>query len=133
MKAGSFVWRMMSWTLIGVTGGCGGGAGSPPVPQVTLSSIVVSVYPRASAPQGTSLYLTATGTYRDGHRKDLTAEVNWSSSSESVAAVSGSGVLSALANGQAILSAAAQGVAGTLTVTVTAAVPLLSLLAGAAR
>jgi uncharacterized repeat protein (TIGR03803 family) len=112
----------LAWTalLLAFTAlvGCGGGGGA------SLQSVEVSPA-KTSAAAGTSLQLTATGIYSDGHSQDLTASASWSSSNASVASVSSAsasaGMLSALTPGTISVSASVQSIQGTASVTVTPA------------
>jgi len=67
---------------------------TPPSPEATLSSIVVT-------PADSSILIhesqqfTATGTYSDDSTADLTAQVAWSSSDESLVAIDASGLATA--------------------------------------
>src|SRR5207247_940077 len=90
------------------------------VTSATLTSIQVSPT-NPSLPKGTSLPLTATGVFSDGSTQDITSQVTWSSSSAAIAAVSFGGVVSGLSTGSATVSASRSGIAGSTTVTVTAA------------
>ena len=108
-----------------ILGACGGGGGSPAPPAPGLGS--VSVTPAApTAPRGTTVQFTATGSYSDGSSRDLTTTVTWASSDTSVATVSASGLASAANRGTATISASSAGVTGSTSFTV-AAPALVSL------
>ena len=76
---------------------------------------------------GTTQAFTATGTYTDGSTQDLTAEVLWSSSNESVSTVANSaidkGVASSVTMGSATISAELSGISGSTDLAVSS--PLL--------
>ena len=93
---------------------------SGPPPQ-TVSSVSVSPStPSVSAGSSTTLVATV----KDANGNVMTGQtVTWSSSSTSIATVSGSGVVSGVAAGTATITATCAGVAGTATVTVTATPP----------
>lgn len=91
------------------------------VNSVALVSISVTPYP-ASIALGTSQQLAAIGTYADGSTLDLTASTTWSSSVTSVATVNGSGLAISASTGQTTITAAAAGIAGSSTLSVTAAI-----------
>ena len=74
-----------------------------------------------SLPAGTSVQLTATGTYSDGSTGDLTSQVVWSSSDPTVS-VSSTGIITGLSSGSATVSALLDAVSGSTTVSVTPAV-----------
>jgi trimeric autotransporter adhesin len=84
-----------------------------------LTSIAVS--PAASSlPVNTSLQFAATGTYKDGSSRDLTALVNWASSSTAAATISASGLATGMAAGSTTISASLGGITGSTSLTVTA-------------
>jgi len=86
---------------------------------VNLASIAVS--PAASSlPVNTSLQFTATGTYKDGSTRDLTALVNWSSSSTTTATVNAAGLAVGGAAGSTTISASLGTIKGSTSLTVTA-------------
>ena len=84
-----------------------------------LASIAVS--PAASSlPVNTSLQFTATGTYKDGSSRDLTALVNWASSSNAAATINAAGMATGMAAGSTTISASLGGIKGSTSLTVTA-------------
>jgi uncharacterized protein YjdB len=84
-----------------------------------LASIAVS--PAApSLPVNTSLQYTATGTYKDGSSRDLTALVSWASSFTSIATINAAGVATGKAAGSTTISASLGGITGSSKLTVTA-------------
>lgn len=68
----------------------------------TLDSIAVTPDTQ-SLGAGETLQLSAIGAFSSGVTKDLSSEVSWSSTNESAATVSATGVVSAVANGSAII------------------------------
>lgn len=82
-----------------------------------LSSIVVTPSPVRLAVGGTG-QLTVTGTYSDGTRAPLTSGVTFTTSAASVAAVSTSGVVTAIGSGTSTVTATVSGLTATTTVTV---------------
>ena len=90
------------------------------VNSVALISISVTPYP-ASIALGTTQQFAAIGTYADGSTLDLTTSVKWTSSASSVATVNGSGLATSVSTGQTTVSGAAAGIAGSSTLSVTAA------------
>jgi len=94
------------------------------VTPATLVSITVSPS-NPSATKGTTVQLSATGTYSDSTTQDLTAVATWSSSNTAVATVSNAagseGLVNALNTGTATVSATYLGKSGGTTLTVTAA------------
>ncbi|NOX92625.1 MAG: hypothetical protein GXP18_09315, partial [Gammaproteobacteria bacterium] len=98
---------------------CGGGGGSSnPATGPDLSRIEVTPG-LPSLAQGTTLSLIATGIDSDNSTRPLTSEVTWQSSDDSIASISGSGAVSALAPGQVTLQASLDGVVGSTILTVT--------------
>jgi YVTN family beta-propeller protein len=88
-------------------------------PAPVLTGIAVSpAHPFLAA--GSSTQLTATGTYSDGSAKDISGTATWSSSNPAVAAVSASGLVTAVAPGTTTITAALAGLSATASVTVTA-------------
>jgi hypothetical protein len=85
-----------------------------------LNTITVSS-PQSLLPLGTTTQLTARGTYSDGTAQDLTASVQWSSSSPNVVAISPGGVAQAKGIGTANVIAALGPVSGAQALTATAA------------
>ena len=86
-----------------------GGVTSPAsvltVPVATLSSIAVTATPPVVR-IGSTLQLTATGTYSDGSTSDITSSITtWHSSSTSIATVSASGVMTGVSAGNTAVTA----------------------------
>jgi uncharacterized protein YjdB len=71
--------------------------------------------------KGTTVQLTATGSYDDGTTKDLTATATWSSATTTVATVSAAGLATGVAKGPSVITATSGAVSGTTMVTVTEA------------
>ncbi len=91
------------------------GGGGP-----TLVSIAVTpVNPSIST--GNQQQFTATGTYSDGSRQNLTNSVTWTSSVPSVATISSSGLATGVATGSTTIQAASGSIYGTTSLTVTGA------------
>jgi len=94
------------------------------VTEAALVSIQVTP-PNPSLAKGTSLQLTATGTYTDDTARDLTKDVTWGASDPSVASVSNAdgsdGLATALAVGATAISATLGTVSGSTALEVTAA------------
>ena len=90
------------------------------VSAATLVSIAVSAS-QSSLPIGTSEQLTATGTYTDKSKKDLTGSVTWTSSAPGVIAISSAGTAQAKSVGSAGVSATSSNITGSLNVNVSAA------------
>ena len=85
----------------------------------TISSIFITPASTTIAVNGTQ-QLTATGTYSDGSRQPLSGStVGWSSSDDTVVAITNGGLVTGVSLGTATITATAQGVSGTGTVTVT--------------
>ena len=69
---------------------------------------------------GKQQQFTATGTYSDGSKKDLTSSANWTSSAPSVATISSGGLATGVAAGTTTIQAALATVHGSTGLTVTA-------------
>lgn len=90
------------------------------VSQAVLVSIAVTPA-NSSFALGTTLQMTATGTYSDGSSLDLTQTASWSSANSSVVTVSSQGVAHSVAVGSTSVTATSGTISGSTTVTVTAA------------
>jgi Galactose oxidase-like, Early set domain/Concanavalin A-like lectin/glucanases superfamily/Bacterial Ig-like domain (group 2)/Glyoxal oxidase N-terminus/Abnormal spindle-like microcephaly-assoc'd, ASPM-SPD-2-Hydin/HYDIN/CFA65/VesB-like, Ig-like domain len=107
-------------TTITATAGSVTGSATLNVNSATLTSIAVS----PSAPTiaaGTVQQFTATGTFSDGSKQNLTNSVTWNSSSSTVATVTASGTASGIGSGQTSITATLGSVTGTASLTVTTA------------
>jgi uncharacterized protein YjdB len=112
-----------STSIIATFNGTSGSA-TVTVTAATLSSI--SVTPGSSSiAKGTTVKLTATGSYSDGSTQDLTSQVSWTSAGNTVAQVSNvsgsNGLVTGLGVGSTSITATLNGTSGSATVTVTAA------------
>jgi len=101
-------------------------AGSTTVTVTSAQLVSIALTPTApSLAKGTSLQMTATGTYSDGTNQDVTPQAAWSSTDGTVAGVSNAagsqGRLTGTGAGGTMLSATLAGITGSTTVTVTAA------------
>ena len=104
---------------LGLLAGCSTSSAPKVVTQPTLKSIQIALA-QASVAAGLGDQLTATGKYSDGTSKDLSATVTWMSSNQTVATVSGAGVVSTAAQGTATITGSLSGVTGSATLTVNA-------------
>ncbi|MBV9073275.1 MAG: Ig-like domain-containing protein [Acidobacteria bacterium] len=75
----------------------------------------------SSIAKGTTQQFTATGTFSDQSSQDLTNSVVWSSSNQTAATISSSGLASAVATGSSTIQAASGAITGSTTFTVAAA------------
>jgi uncharacterized protein YjdB len=87
------------------------------VSNATLTSITVTPS-TASIAAGSPQSFTATGNFSDGSSLDITRQVTWDSSTNSVATISSGGVAQGIAAGSTTISATNNGVTGTATLTV---------------
>ncbi len=102
----------ISATNAGVTGNLSIAVGPPALLQIAVASTQLSL------PVGESELLTATASFSDGSKQNLTDSVTWSVSPPKVASINAQGDLKALAQGVAQVSATYQGLAGSTSITV---------------
>jgi len=87
------------------------------------SLVSISVTPAApSVAAGHTEQFTATGTYSNGTKQNLTSTASWTSSATTIATVSSGGLATSLAQGTATITATSGTITGTATLTVTAVV-----------
>lgn len=98
--------------LLAFAAGCRGFFVNP-----TLTTVTVGPQ-GASIEQGSTLQMTATGTYDDGSNKTLTANVVWTSSDTSTATVSNSGLVTGEQFGSSSITATSGTISGSTTITV---------------
>ena len=91
----------------------GGGSGTP-----VLSSISVTPGTPSIAAGGTQQF-TATGTFSDGSKQDLTSSATWSSSATAIATITSGGLATGISAGNTTITATSGAVSGTTTLTVT--------------
>lgn len=91
-------------TTITATSGTIKGTDSIHVSKAVLASIQIAS-PDAQLPAGTQMTLKAFGTFSDSSGFDVSSQVAWSSANTSIATISPSGVVSAVAPGLATLTA----------------------------
>src|SRR5262245_52108705 len=94
---------------------CGGGGGTAPTPTPTPSPTVTSVGvtgPEAAAKPGDTAQFTATATLSNGSSENISGQATWQSTSNGVATVNTSGLVTAVAPGEAEISALYQSVSG---------------------
>jgi Concanavalin A-like lectin/glucanases superfamily/Bacterial Ig-like domain (group 2) len=88
---------------------------------VGLTLVSIAVTPaNPSIMIGAHQQFTATGTYSDGSRQDLTNSATWTSSVPSVATISSTGLATGVAAGSTAIQATSGSIHGTTTLTVTA-------------
>ncbi len=90
------------------------------VTAATLVAVDVTPATTTIAP-GTSVQLSATGTFSDATTQDLTATATWSSSAEGVATVASGGLATGVSGGDATISASFGGLTGSAHLTVSSA------------
>jgi len=107
-------------TTITATSGSTAGSTTLTVTSATLSSLSVSPT-NPAVPKGFTEQLTATGIFSDGTNFNITTQVTWSSSNDSVATVNNTGVVIGIGPGTATITAASGKITGTTTALVTSA------------
>jgi 6-phosphogluconolactonase (cycloisomerase 2 family) len=104
----------------------GGITGSAAVTVSDATLISITITPDLSIAEGTVVQLTATGNFSDGTTQDLTTQVSWTSSDETVAQVSNvpgtQGLVTGLSVGNVSIGATFDGIEGSTTVTVSDAI-----------
>lgn len=116
-KLGRLVGMMMVLAIFAVFTGCSSDEEKESTPSANLIKIILSP-DKVSIPVGSTSTVTAKGRYGYGSDTTLTA-LTWTSSDESVATVSSSGVITGVANGSVTISASKTDITGELSYTVT--------------
>lgn len=113
------------FVCLSIFSACGGGSFGPGVggapPPLELVSIAVTPADPVLL-LGTVQQFTATGTFSDRSVKDITGSVTWSSSSSTVASITGGGLATASALGSVTVSATSSSVVGNTTADVQSAI-----------
>jgi hypothetical protein len=121
---------------VGLTRCGGGGASTPTTPTTpaapTVTSITVTA-PSSSAKPGDSSQFTATAVMSNSTTQTITNQATWQSSSASVATVSSTGFVTAVADGEADIRATYQTVTGSAHITVTAPTPVGNSVCGTVK
>jgi len=84
--------------LVPLSGYCGSVGDSPDPAATTLESITV-MPPAVSIAVGATQQFTAIGAYSDGHRRDITSSVAWSSSATNIVTITSAGLASGVIGG----------------------------------
>jgi uncharacterized protein YjdB len=117
LKAGS---SSISATLGGISGGA-------VLTVINVSLVSIAVTPaNPSVPKGETESFTATGTFSDNTKQDLTSQVTWASATPSIATINAAGVASGVATGTSTISAMLGSISGQTVLTVSPAA-LLSI------
>ena len=112
------LWRgAFALTLLACSGDSAPPTEPPPPPTPVPTTVIVSPSSAALASLGATVKLTAEVRDQNGNPMPGTA-VAWGSSADTVAAVDGTGLVTAVANGAATITATAASVSGTAAVTV---------------
>ena len=123
-RYGSFFLVVLS-CFVFFTTGCGGVPNSdPPAKTLAAMSITPATFPLVV---GGTQQLTATATYSDGSKADISASASWASSNKTVATVNLAGMVTAVAAGTATISANLTGQSGSAAVTVGSTRSLVSI------
>jgi trimeric autotransporter adhesin len=96
-------------------GSFGGACHEPTTPSVVPRSVTVT-----AVPTGSQYQLSAVAGFSDGSTQDVTSQAAWSSSDVGVATVTGTGLVTPVANGSALITATYQSVSGSMALTVAA-------------
>jgi hypothetical protein len=112
---------LLSVLILALMIGCGGGSSNSSSGATTVTLLSLAVVPaNPNIYVGSTIQLTATGTFSDNTTQDITASVTWSSSAASVATNS-NGKTTAVAPGQTTITATSGNVSGSTLLTVNAA------------
>jgi uncharacterized protein YjdB len=98
--------------LLAFSLGCNGFFVDPTLTTLTVTPVTPAVV------AGSTLQMTATGTYDDGSSKNISGTAGWSTSDATIATVNAAGLLSGVAVGTATITANSAAISGTTTVTV---------------
>jgi len=106
------LWTTYSCFLLVVLAvGCNGFFVSP-----VLTTMAVG--PQATIQQGSTVQMSAVGTYNDGSSNQITSSIFWDSSAPDVAVVNASGLVTGLLPGKTTITGASSTVTGSTTITV---------------
>jgi len=98
--------------MLAFMAGCGGFFTTPVLTGITVGP------PSPTVAVGSTLQMTATGTYDDGSTNTL-SKVTWTSSDPSIATISSTGVATGVAAGSSTITATSGSISGTATLNVT--------------
>jgi uncharacterized protein YjdB len=98
--------------LLAFSLGCSGFFVDPTLTTLTVTPLTPSVV------AGSTLQLTATGSYDDGSSKNISGTASWSTSDATIATVNTAGLLTGVAQGTATITASSGAVSGTTTATI---------------
>jgi len=98
--------------LLAFSMGCNGFFVDPTLTTLTVTPVTPSVV------AGSTLQLTATGTYDDGSSKNVSGTASWSTSDATIATVNTAGLLTGIAQGTATITASSGAISGTTTATI---------------
>src|SRR5512139_1300384 len=113
-------WIITIYAVLLVFVGCSTSEVKPPAPAPLVSLSVAPV--NSSFAPGTTVQFTATGTFADNSKRNVTASVTWNSSDPGIATISNipgsQGLATATMNiGPTVISAISGGITGTTTLT----------------
>ena len=94
-----------------ITASLEGKTGTASGTMIALSSLAVSEF-SLTLKAGITQQLSATGTFSDSSNEDLSAQVTWTSSDESIATISDTGLVTALTSGSVTFTATLNDVSG---------------------
>jgi uncharacterized protein YjdB len=110
VQAGVFPYSIPSGAIVTLTAVAG------VIPPVSLNSLSVTPSNPSVLINGTQ-QLTAMGNYSDNSVKDLTSQVSWTSSSDSIATIDSGGLATGVDTGTTTITATIDGVTGTSNLT----------------
>ncbi len=89
--------RILLTAILIFLGGCGGNSGSIPVSPQLVSIAITPAY--SNIVVGSTLQMTATGTYSDGSTANLTSAVTWTPDTPLIATINSTGLATGVAAG----------------------------------
>lgn len=114
MQNGPRPWIVVVCVALLLIASCSTKTVEPPTPAALVSLSVAPV--NSSIAPGTTVQFTATGTFSDNSKRNVTASVTWDSSDSGIATISNTGLATATMNiGPTVISAISDGITGTTT------------------
>ncbi len=118
MQNRSRLWIVVVCTALLLIMSCRTKDVEPPTPAALTTLLVAPADSNSSIAPGTTAQFTATGTFTDNSKRNVTSSVTWDSSDPGTATISAQGLATATTNiGSTVISAISGGITGTTTLT----------------